>query len=92
MSGPGDRASKLASAQEPSLSTLTKATAPLRRMDVEEVLLPGSKEFGTFRESFVWKLGDLGGASPTIVVRQAAVGKRQARRRGRKPPRSRTRS
>jgi len=66
MSGPGDRASKLASAQEPSLSTLMKATAPLRRMDVEGVLLPGSKEFGTFRESFVWKLGDLGGASPAI--------------------------
>ena len=41
--GPGDRAPKLPSRQEPSLSTTTKATAPLRRMDVEGVLLPGSK-------------------------------------------------
>jgi hypothetical protein len=43
MNGPGDRAPKLASPQEPSLSTTAKATAPLRRMDVEGVLLPGSK-------------------------------------------------
>jgi hypothetical protein len=50
-------------------------------MDVEEAALPGSKEFGTFRESFVWKLGDLEGVSPSVVV-QAAAGKRQATRRG----------
>ena len=46
MNGPGDRAPKLASPREPRLSTTAKATAPLRRMDVERVLLPGSKEFG----------------------------------------------
>jgi len=67
MNGPGDRAPKLASPQEPSLSTTAKATAPLRRMDVEGVFLPGSKELGTFRESFVWKLGDLEGVSPSVV-------------------------
>ena len=67
MNGPGDRAPKLRLPQEPSLSTTAKATAPLRRMDVEGVLLPGSKEFGTFRESFVWKLGDLEGVSPSVV-------------------------
>jgi len=41
--GPGDRAPKLGLPQEPSLSTTTKATAPLCSMDVEGVLLPGSK-------------------------------------------------
>ena len=67
MNGPGDRAPKLASPREPRLSTTAKATAPLRRMDVERVLLPGSKEFGTFKESFARKLGDLEGASPLVV-------------------------
>ena len=66
-SGPGDRAPKLPTPQEPSLSTAAKATAPLRRMDVEGVLLPGSQEFGTFAESFARKLGDLEGASPSVV-------------------------
>lgn len=36
-------------------------------MDVERVLPPGSKEFGTFKESFARKLGDLEGASPLVV-------------------------
>jgi group II intron reverse transcriptase/maturase len=36
-------------------------------MDVETVLLPGSKEFGTLKESFARKLGDLEGASPLVV-------------------------
>ena len=67
MNGPGDRAPKLASLREPSFSTTAKATAPLRRMDVERVLPPGSKEFGTFKESFARKLGDLEGASPSVV-------------------------
>jgi hypothetical protein len=81
MNGPGDRAPKLPSTREPRLSTTTKATAPLRRMDVEGVLPPGSKEFGTFGESFVWKLGDLESASPSIRW-QAAVGTRRAVRHG----------
>ncbi|XXT17062.1 group II intron reverse transcriptase/maturase [Sorangium sp. So ce429] len=34
---------------------------------MERVLPPGSQEFGTFRESFARKLGDLEGASPSVV-------------------------
>jgi len=36
-------------------------------MDVERALPPGSKEFGTFTQSFARKLGDLEGASPLVV-------------------------
>ena len=67
MSGPGDRAPKLGLTQEPLRSTSTGAMAPLLRMDVESVLLPGSKEFGTLRESIARKLGELEGASPSVV-------------------------
>jgi hypothetical protein len=50
-------------------------------MDVEACSLPGSKEFGTFRESFVWKLGDPR-RSLAVCGDAAAAGKRQATRRG----------
>jgi len=82
MNGPGDRATKFASTREPSLSTAAKAIAPLRRMDVERVLPPGSQEFGTFKESFARKLGDLEGASPSKLRGQAAMGTRRAARHG----------
>lgn len=67
MSGPGDRAPKDPCAREPtqSISGEGQGAAP-KSLDEASALLPGSKEFGTFRKSPAREPGDLGVAAPMV--------------------------
>lgn len=71
MSGPGDRAPKDPCTREPtqSISGEGQGAAP-KSLDEASALLPGSKEFGTFRKSPAREPGDLGVAAPMVGEEQ----------------------
>lgn len=68
MSGPGDRASKPLSLREPTLSSNGEGhgATPIS-VDVALASPPESKEFGTFRQPFARKPGDLDVACSEVV-------------------------
>jgi len=68
MSGPGDRASKPLSLREPTLSSNREGHGATP-MSVDEAFAspPESDEFGTLRQPFARKPGDLDEASSDVV-------------------------
>ncbi len=68
MSGPGDRAPKLPTLGEPTLSFAAEGQgAAPKSVDVVPAITPGSDEFGTLREHPAREPGDLDGASSLVV-------------------------
>lgn len=69
MSGPGDRAPKRNNLRKPTLSCCADGhDVTPTRVDVASTFPSESKEFGKLRESPAREPGDLGGASPPMVV------------------------